>query len=67
MKLILLIDRTEPTNAKITIVKNSFVDNLAFSAVYLVGSAVNISYNIFDNFEVNKKKRFKKFFKIPSD
>ncbi|KAM3717366.1 Teneurin-m [Dirofilaria immitis] len=53
MKMILLIGRIESrnmlTNAKITILENSFAENLILNTVYLATNHVNISYNTFNN------------------
>lgn len=59
MEMILLIGRSEPknipTNGKIIILENSFVENSALNTIYLAANHVNISYNTFDNSEVIKK------------
>ncbi|VDN01394.1 unnamed protein product [Thelazia callipaeda] len=39
----------QATNAKITIIKNIFVENMAIDTVYLATNFVNISRNTFDN------------------
>uniref|UniRef100_A0A915PNL5 EGF-like domain-containing protein n=1 Tax=Setaria digitata TaxID=48799 RepID=A0A915PNL5_9BILA len=53
MMVILQIGRIElenmPTNAKVKIMGNSFVQNSALNTIYLATNHVDISYNIFNN------------------
>lgn len=57
MEIILQIGRTDskssPSDAKIAIVENVFMENLALDTVYLAANRANVSYNSFDNSEVN--------------